>query len=306
MKRRFVLFLVMLAFCPIAVKANIVCNDGTTSPSCSTCHKGCCSRHGGCSSSSSGGSSSSSGHSSTSSSSNKKPAVPAVVKSSDTSLKKVTIDEEDISVKDNMAYVTTKEKVTISVVANDSKATLDYQKNPNLVIGENAINIKVTAENGNVKNYKLSITREKILSDNKNIKVFVDGKEITFNSWKSDIINISNDKENLDITYELEDSNAHAEIIGNENLEFGKNEIIVRVTAENGETQDYILVVEKEELKKEEDKEEKKEKDEVQEENKVQEELQDDSDTTSATPLLLGAGFLGGLSYFIYKRKKKN
>ncbi len=27
---------------------NITCNDGTTSPTCQDCHRGCCSWHGGC------------------------------------------------------------------------------------------------------------------------------------------------------------------------------------------------------------------------------------------------------------------
>ena len=30
------------------VNANIICNDGTRSKSCTDCHQGCCSRHGGC------------------------------------------------------------------------------------------------------------------------------------------------------------------------------------------------------------------------------------------------------------------
>ena len=312
MKRSVVLFLVLVGFYPTVVKANIVCNDGTTSPSCSTCHKGCCSKHGGCSSSSSSSSSSSRGFSSSSSSSssaNTKPVVPEVVKSSDTSLTKVTIDEENIPVMDNMTYTTTKESVMILAVANDSKATVNYTKNPNLIIGENGIDIKVTAENGNVKNYKLVITREKILSDNKNIKIFVAGKEVTFHLFKSDAIHIPYDEEKIDITYELEDLNAHVEIIGNENLQVGHNEVIVRVTAENGETQDYMLVVEKEELKKEEVKEEKdgvQEENIVQKEDKVQNESQTDNDATFISSILLGTGFLGGTSYLIYKSRKKN
>lgn len=27
---------------------NIICNDGTVSPTCQDCHRGCCSYHGGC------------------------------------------------------------------------------------------------------------------------------------------------------------------------------------------------------------------------------------------------------------------
>lgn len=30
------------------VLKNIICNDGTPSPTCKDCHRGCCSHHGGC------------------------------------------------------------------------------------------------------------------------------------------------------------------------------------------------------------------------------------------------------------------
>ena len=50
MKRVLLVLFIIIMVMPIRVNANIVCNDGTVSPSCSSCHRGCCSRHGGCSS----------------------------------------------------------------------------------------------------------------------------------------------------------------------------------------------------------------------------------------------------------------
>lgn len=48
-KKYLVIFIVsFLCFFPV-VNANIMCNDGTMSPSCENCHRGCCSHHGGCS-----------------------------------------------------------------------------------------------------------------------------------------------------------------------------------------------------------------------------------------------------------------
>ena len=44
-----ILIIVLIIF-PLRVKANIRCNDGTYSASCSDCHRGCCSHHGGCAS----------------------------------------------------------------------------------------------------------------------------------------------------------------------------------------------------------------------------------------------------------------
>ncbi len=50
MKRKVYYFLIFIVLIfPISTNANIMCNDGTISPSCVDCHRGCCSHHGGCS-----------------------------------------------------------------------------------------------------------------------------------------------------------------------------------------------------------------------------------------------------------------
>ncbi len=243
------LFLVLFLFLPLVVNANIMCNDGTRSPSCQDCHQGCCSHHGGCAY---GGSDSSSSNSNSYSNSNyvyQQPIVQEPLKSSDTSLKSVTVDGEELSLSDTLSYQTQKDNVMISALPNDSKSTVDYNSSTELKVGENIINIKVTAEDGSSKEYQLNITREKILSNNKNIKIMVDGKEIEFSSFQSKTIHLSNNEDKLDLEYELEDPYAQAEVIGNSNLKVGKNKVIVKVTAENGEIQEYTLLVEKEEYK---------------------------------------------------------
>ena len=64
MRRTFLLlFCFIILFSYTDVFANIMCNDGTRSPSCTDCHRGCCSHHGGCASGSSSYSSGSSNHS---------------------------------------------------------------------------------------------------------------------------------------------------------------------------------------------------------------------------------------------------
>ncbi len=40
--------IIILLMIPSIVNANIMCNDGTKSPTCENCHQGCCSYHGGC------------------------------------------------------------------------------------------------------------------------------------------------------------------------------------------------------------------------------------------------------------------
>ncbi|MBR3898179.1 MAG: hypothetical protein IKJ43_02730 [Bacilli bacterium] len=48
MKIKNCVLLLLLVIIPLNVKANIMCNDGTESPTCTDCHRGCCSWHGGC------------------------------------------------------------------------------------------------------------------------------------------------------------------------------------------------------------------------------------------------------------------
>lgn len=244
------IFTLLIILFPTVVNANIVCNDGTVSPSCSDCHKGCCSKHGGCSSGASNNSSSSSGttdnySNNNSLSSDSNYAVQYSTKSNDNSIRRVTVNSEEIDVSDSMSYSTTKEKAIIYVVATDYKATTEYNSNAKLTIGDNIIDIKVTAENGDVKEYKLNIIREKVLSNNKNIKIIVDDEELIFNLFESKTIYLSNSKNKIDLKYELEDKNAKVEIIGNENLKVGENEVVVKVIAENGEGQDYTIIVDK-------------------------------------------------------------
>ena len=59
MKKMFFIIGTLLLIYPINASANIICNDGTVSASCTDCHTGCCSRHGGCTNNPNNGSNSS-------------------------------------------------------------------------------------------------------------------------------------------------------------------------------------------------------------------------------------------------------
>ena len=83
-----------------------------------------------------------------------------VEKSKDNSIKEVVIDDEQIIVSDNMNYKTEKKHVDIKIETNDSKAKVKFE-NKDLLFGENIINIAVIAENGDKKNYTLTINKIK-------------------------------------------------------------------------------------------------------------------------------------------------
>ena len=196
------------------------------------CHNG-----GGYNSSSSNSYNSTSSYGSTSPSNYSQPATP---KSSDNTLNSIKVDGKDIVVADKMQYETNKTSVTISVETNDSNASADVDDGY-LVVGENNINITVTAEDGSKKDYVLVIKR---LSDNTNIKIKVNGEELNFVNDKASVMVSSNTKK-LDYKYELEDKNAKVEITGDKNLKYGDNIVKFTVTAEDGTEKVYELTVDK-------------------------------------------------------------
>ena len=163
-------------------------------------------------------------------------------KSSDNTLKTVTVDGENIEISNQMNYKTKNEKIDILVETNDSRASYNID-DQSLKVGVNIINIKVTAENGDVKNYKLVVNREK-LSSNTNIKIVVDDDEINFTLGKADI-DVSSDTKNLNYKYELEDKNSNVVVDGDKDLKSGENLVTFTVIAEDGTEVKYELKVNK-------------------------------------------------------------
>ena len=163
-------------------------------------------------------------------------------KSSDNTLKTVTVDGENIEISNQMNYKTKNEKIDILVETNDSRASYNID-DQFLKVGVNIINIKVTAENGDVKNYKLVVNREK-LSSNTNIKIVVDDNEINFTLRKADI-DVSSDTKNLNYKYELEDENSKVVVDGDKDLKPGENLVTFTVIAEDGTEVKYELKVNK-------------------------------------------------------------
>lgn len=174
-----------------------------------------------------------------------KQTSKVINKSGDNTLKSLKIDNENINISEKISYKTNQKSVNIEAVANDDKATLEYDKQIDLLMGENIVTIIVISENGNQKEYQINITRERELSDNTNIVVKVNETEITFINYENDDLIVSSYTKEINITYELEDKNAKVEINGNKNLKVGENEIIIKVIAENGKEQNYKLFVTK-------------------------------------------------------------
>lgn len=226
----------------------------------------------GTSSSSSNNSSSSSSSSGSSSNSNKPSTntTTTVTKSSNSKLDSLEIAEGAITPEFSSG---TKEysvsvpnevtKLSISAVADSSKATVKITGNEELQVGDNNIEVVVTAEDGSKTTYKILAKRAQPALNLQALTVaYVDENgervELLLNPvFSFDIYEYGIDTiiphtiKNLEILGTANRENANIEILGNEELKTGENEITVKVTVtdEAGleEQKTYTIKVQKEE-----------------------------------------------------------
>lgn len=123
---------------------------------------------------------------------NNQSGVKQVAKSDDTSLKYVKINNKPIVISETMTYETTGKNIDLDIKANDNKATVEFNISE-LNTGENEVIIKVTAEAGNIKEYKLIITKNEVIS-NVVIKEFILGaSKVDFKNNKATINKLANE-----------------------------------------------------------------------------------------------------------------
>lgn len=177
------------------------------------------------------------------------PEPAPVVKSSDSSLKSLTVSSGSIdfipsTLEYNLDVSSNVSTIEIQAVPNDTKATVKLPDKLSLETGLNTFAIVVTAEDGSTTTYKINVNKlENIISENALLSSLnISGKQINFSSdvFEYKIGNITTSK--LDINATAIDGNAKIKIFGNNNI--GKDGvIIIRVTAEAGNYKDYILYV---------------------------------------------------------------
>jgi hypothetical protein len=168
------------------------------------------------------------------------------IKSSNSSLHSIIVDSDTIVMGDIMEYTTGNRGVSIDAVTEDSNASVTINYNlDNLRVGLNEIPIKVIAEDGSINEYKLHIKR---LNDDIGIDVAVNGHKVTFDGYESHITVRNNIKE-IDVDYVTNDTNASVELNYEETLQDGNNNISIYVTAENGNRQEYSIVVKRKSLR---------------------------------------------------------
>ena len=140
----------------------------------------------------------------------KKQITTIPIRSSDTTINKITINGEDyLNVSENSNYIIYKNKVDIDVVLNDSKSKVDIiGEKDNFNVDENReFVIKVIAEDESEKLYTLNIQRKIKESDSVIKKFVVDGNTANINGSLIEV-NVFSYPKVKDIVYQLDNTEA--------------------------------------------------------------------------------------------------
>ena len=144
--------------------------------------------------------------------------------------------------------------ITIDATPENDEATVEVVgADPNgvvpLEVGENVITVKVTAQDGSVGTYTITVTRE--ADDNNDLKSLeVEGYDITptFDPDTTEYtLEVPEDVDSITVNAEPDADTATVEGTGSHDLQPGENTITVTVTAEDGTEKTYTITVTKEE-----------------------------------------------------------
>lgn len=139
------------------------------------------------------------------------------------------------------------ENLVIEAEAEDENATVEITGNNGLLLGTNTVNVKVTAEDGTVRTYKINVT--KIEEVGLKLSELTVGGFVLSPEFSSDVyeytLNIGDTSiTSLDIVANAEDENVNVEIVGNNNLKPGENIITILVSSDDEDiTTVYQIVV---------------------------------------------------------------
>ena len=137
------------------------------------------------------------------------------------------------------------EKITINATPESDKARIEGHGLKTLKYGDNKFEIKVYAENGNLKTYKLTINREDPRDTNNYLSdLSIDGIKIPFNkNVLSYSLNADNDVEKININAISESDKAKITGAGEKTLKIGENRFEIVVTSENESNKTYTIVI---------------------------------------------------------------
>ena len=157
--------------------------------------------------------------------------------SSDKSLKSISVNGSAYVADSTVDLPIGTKLVSVIAVANDAGAKVEVSGNANLVGGINFVNVKVTAANGDVANYSVKVN---VLVRSSNADISKDAGTWTINgidvSSDSTVIELPAGSTAVSAAAKPADSKATISITGTTGLKAGSNDVVFKVTAEDGTT----------------------------------------------------------------------
>lgn len=171
-------------------------------------------------------------------------------KSSDNSLKELKVDGVTVSgfSSSNSSYSlgdTTSSSIDITAIANDSNASVSGTGSKTLNYGKNSFTVTVTAENGSQKQYTLTINKKDTRSTNNYLKsLSIDKGSIEFDKNNTSYsLKLEHNINEITIYATAEDDKSTLTGTGKKELQDYVNKFTIDVTAENGETKSYTIII---------------------------------------------------------------
>ena len=172
-------------------------------------------------------------------------------RSNNANLQTLTLSAGRIDFQENVLEYSTRvlyevTSIDVGALAYDAAAKIEITGNENLVVGNNVIEIKVTAENGTEQTYVINVNRLKegeTLGDNADIySLAIENYELVFDKDTYHYELEIEDETSLNITVVMEDATSLYNISGNENL---KNGSVITITTQSldGTTKTYEIEI---------------------------------------------------------------
>ena len=183
---------------------------------------------------------------------NKDGNTPTENKSSDNSLSSLIVKNGELSPSfdsNTTSYKVTiphdAEKLDLSYVTSNSKATVQVVGNENFEVGKTGVvQVIVTAEDGSQKVYTINVTKSDKDSNNKLEQLVIPGADLD-PKFSPDVYEYTTEvkpgTKNLDVTAIAKNDKAKVEVMGNTDLKDGNNVILIKVTDEEGFVQYYKI-----------------------------------------------------------------
>lgn len=243
--------------------------------------------------------------------------------SSNTNLKSLRLDVATITpdfqtntVQYSAAVNETVNDIDVLAVPEDANSNISITGNHDLQLGDNLIQVTVTAQNGDNKTYNITVTKtESANLANSYLENLAIENVYLVPEFRYDIFHytadVGNTKESLNVLAVPQREGASVSIKGEENLAFGENKITIVVTSEDEtSTNTYTVIAyrktEEEEIQ-EKEAENLDEGDVSETENGLtnKEETKENSFSNVVIAAIITIGALGVIGMLIWKYKKK-